>query len=253
MYQIQGHPISESMLDSTRSDVSEIEKLVDGHDVIFLLMDTRESRWLPSLLAASKQKIIINAALGFDTFLVMRHGLKQSDINIAGDSNMKIIEGFDLGCYFCNDIVAPGNSLQDRTLDQQCTVTRPGVSFIAAALAVELMVSVLQHPKGGLAASSTVGTANNSIPELLTDFGLVPHQIRGYLDRFQNTLLTSKSFDRCTACSSKVIEKYRNDGFDFLLKVFNDPNHLEEITGLTELMNTISMDEVLELSDDDSV
>ena len=33
-------------------------------------------------------------------------------------------------------------------MDQQCTVSRPGMSYLAAALAVELMVSVLQHPKG---------------------------------------------------------------------------------------------------------
>lgn len=54
-------------------------------------------------------QIVLNAALGFDTFLVMRHGTKLEKCESIGDHSSKIIDGCNLGCYFCNDIVAPGN------------------------------------------------------------------------------------------------------------------------------------------------
>ena len=76
---------------------------------------------------------MLNVALGFDTFLVMRH-----PCNLHGRE-------MSAGCYFCSDIVAAGNSQRERTLDQQCTVTRPGLSGIAGALAVELMVAMVQR------------------------------------------------------------------------------------------------------------
>ena len=75
-----------------------LRNLINEHDAIFLLMDTRESRWLPSVIGKATGKIVMNAALGFDTFLVMRHGFLDASV-----------KGKELGCYFCNDVVAPAD------------------------------------------------------------------------------------------------------------------------------------------------
>ena len=48
---------SESLVQQTEQDVSQLESLIKDHDVVFLLMDTRESRWLPSLLAHVHGKV----------------------------------------------------------------------------------------------------------------------------------------------------------------------------------------------------
>ena len=93
-----GHPVPPPSVDQAKKDVATLEKLVDEHDVVFLLMDSRESRWLPTVLGASKGKIVLNAALGFDTFLVMWHGARTPGK-----------DGKWLGCYYCNDIVAPSD------------------------------------------------------------------------------------------------------------------------------------------------
>ena len=87
------------------------------------------------------------------------------------------IPGDKLGCYYCNDVVAPTDSTCDHTLDQQCTVSRPGLSMIAAALAVELPVSILQHPQQGLAPADNHSSQDDYNTE--SGLGLIPHQICG--------------------------------------------------------------------------
>ena len=59
-------------------DVAYLEKLIDEHDAIFLLMDTRESRWLPTVMAASKGKVCwfrLFFLKGFTLFFVITWSL----------------------------------------------------------------------------------------------------------------------------------------------------------------------------------
>jgi len=251
-----GHYVNDNLRSKVRDDVKELEKLIKEHDCVYLLMDTRESRWLPTVIAAAEKKLVINSALGFDSFLVMRHGIKSDKVQESQQFIMgSNIPASQLGCYYCNDIVAPGNSTIDRTLDQQCTVSRPGLSMIASALAVELMVSLLQHPiKGAAASSSNVNNELKASNEEESCLGMVPHQIRGYLHSYSLILPASQAFEKCTACSKQIIDMYKKDGFDFLIKVFNDSSYLEDVTGLKDLKSELDdtdADFVTELDDTD--
>lgn len=61
-----GHSVSDSMRHKTVENIKLITRLIQEHDVMFLVTDSRESRWLPTLLGAfygkvsSTDKIIIN-------------------------------------------------------------------------------------------------------------------------------------------------------------------------------------------------
>lgn len=52
-----GHPIGEGLLDKIKENLEELQNLISEHDVIFLLMDSRESRWLPTLLGSYFKKV----------------------------------------------------------------------------------------------------------------------------------------------------------------------------------------------------
>lgn len=238
-----GHSVPNRSEAQVRADVEKLEALIAEHDAIFLLLDTREARWLPTLIAAAQRKIVINAALGFDTFLVMRHG-------VASESGLDDPE--KLGCYYCNDVVGPADSTRDRTLDQQCTVTRPGVGMMAGALAVELLVGLLQSPLKGRcpAFGATTGrTGDNETGADENPLGPVPHQIRGFLARHMYMMPACMAFPMCTACSRPVLEEYASRGWEFVLQVLNDAAYLERLTGLSRLHEETDLNQVWALSD----
>jgi ubiquitin-like modifier-activating enzyme ATG7 len=53
-----GHPISPKETDAVLESCKWLEDLIESHDVTFLLTDTRESRWLPTLICSSKNKVL---------------------------------------------------------------------------------------------------------------------------------------------------------------------------------------------------
>ena len=52
-----GHPVPDALVNATRQAVQDLSDLIDQHHVVYLLMDSRESRWLPTMLGAAKGKV----------------------------------------------------------------------------------------------------------------------------------------------------------------------------------------------------
>lgn len=163
-----------------RNDLEEFSKIIERHDVIFLLTDTRESRWLPTVLATAYNKLAITIALGFDDFLVTVHDQ----------------EG---GCYFCQDPYSVPGEINggEKPLDLQCTVSRPGISLIASGLAIETLMSILQERKEYL--------------------GEPLSHIRGFLKpHSQISSYHTCRCPTCPACGPELIKRVNSKGFPFL-------------------------------------
>jgi ubiquitin-like modifier-activating enzyme ATG7 len=226
-------------VNAVKKDVERLHELIQQHDAVFLLTDTRESRWLPTVMAIATDTPLINSALGLDSWLVMRHGPSSSLLSSKATAS----EATKLGCYFCSDVVAPENSTRDRTLDQQCTVTRPGLAPIAASMATELMVAMFHHPLGNCAPapdkkdiSTTYNPVDDGSSASSTALGLLPHQIRGTVVTYSMMTPTVPAFPACSACSDLVVDEYKRSGFEFVKCVCcdMDGSYLEGISGLTK-------------------
>jgi ubiquitin-like modifier-activating enzyme ATG7 len=82
-----------------------------------------------------------------------------------------------------------------------------GLAFLAAGMAVELMVAILHSPMGNRhTAESFLNSTNDSEDENHSEF--IPHQIRGFLGSFSSILPSTPRFSFCTACSHPIINAY---------------------------------------------
>jgi ubiquitin-like modifier-activating enzyme ATG7 len=172
--------VSEAEMPQALENAQKLAELVQTHDVIFLLTDSRASRWLPTLFAQAYGKRTIAAAIGPETYVAMRHGIRQGwkyteeyntsaetidingeNVNNDGSSSTNTNSiGFgsfrgknndidnageiSCGCYFCPDQAAPVLGIP-QSIDQQCTVTRAEVASLASSYAVNLFVHDVSH------------------------------------------------------------------------------------------------------------
>ncbi|CAJ1017168.1 Ubiquitin-like modifier-activating enzyme ATG7 N-terminus/ThiF family, putative [Leishmania lindenbergi] len=231
-----GHRVDEAQVDKALSEIRRLEELITDSDVVFLLTDSREARWMPTIIAAATGTPVINVALGFDTYVVMRHGVRAqtSCPNAIGEVECSASLHTDLGCYFCSDIIAPTDSLSFRALDEQCTVTRPAVSSIASAIAVELLAELYQHPSRFRCPAYRESAAGAS-DQGRCCLGVIPQQIRGSV--FSHTMhhLCGERNPFCTACADVLLHAYREGGTEFLLRCVNSPLFIEEVCGVKAL------------------
>ena len=73
-------------------------------------------------------QMVLNAALGFDTYLVMRHGARTPSPETGKNNGPE-----RLGCYYCNDIVAPADV---GSLSLSVTFFRFGIRLLILMLVV---------------------------------------------------------------------------------------------------------------------
>lgn len=52
-----GYPVGEDLMEEMYNNVKLVTDAIVEHDVIFLLLDSREARWLPTVIAAVHGKV----------------------------------------------------------------------------------------------------------------------------------------------------------------------------------------------------
>jgi len=58
------------------------------------------------------------------------------------------------------------------------------------------------------------------------------------------------AFDKCSGCSEIVLQAFSENREDFMLRVCNQPNYLEDLTGITQMAMDINYDDIESLGSD---
>lgn len=220
-----GHFVSENAIESTYKDLLKVEELIKEHDILLNCFDSREARYFPSLLGALYNKLCLSIGIGYDSFVIVRHG-KYGDgfydkIREGGKADEKDKE--NVGCFFCSDYLPPSDSMSNRTLDQQCTVSRPGISMISCGIGIEMLINSLHENK----------------------IGKSPHFCRGtFGSNYEFVNYENTRYDNCTACSENVIGEYVKDRKKFMVDVLNSPGILNKYSGFNETLNEFDEDDL---------
>uniref|UniRef100_A0A8R7PFL1 THIF-type NAD/FAD binding fold domain-containing protein n=1 Tax=Triticum urartu TaxID=4572 RepID=A0A8R7PFL1_TRIUA len=138
------NPVSPTKMSSVLDNCKRFQALVASSDVVFLLTDTWESRWFPTLLCANENEIAITSASGYDSYLVMRHGAGPGH-NLSTEDALGHQR---LGSCFYNNSSSFVNVYYVLQLVLNEIVAMPGLTSIASGKAVELFARILHHEEG---------------------------------------------------------------------------------------------------------
>lgn len=202
-----GHHVYGAEMKETIDDAKRLIEEVKSHDVIWCLTDNKESRWAPTVIGIAEGKIVISIGLGIDQFVVT-----VTDANDRG------------GCFFCNDVVGPSNSVEGKSPEERCSIVRAGLSNIASSYAVEMMVERLQ-PKA-----------------FTSDETVKPSILRGFLSDFRLIRTHLSPYKCCSACSQPILDEYKTYGIFFLIKVCNQEHYIETLSGLEKELTQIAQE-----------
>jgi ubiquitin-like modifier-activating enzyme ATG7 len=193
----------------TDEDITALDSLIENCDIVFLSTDSREGRWLPIALAKLHNKDVMNIALGYESLLVQH--IKE-----------------DNGCYFCTFPEGPSDTMSSRTIDEKCTITRPGVSFLASALSVEFFVDIIR------------GVATH-------------HQIRYNLSDMRFMCYQSEKHPVCPCCSVEILSELADKRYQFIEDVKVEPSIIEDLCGYADEYGEIDGDVQSLSSEEDQV